>query len=256
MSIPDYAAMSSERLLELFVESAKAAGTVVSDMSGAMRSGLSEKLRQTPERGALVARIRALGVALCARKPIAQIRRLFEDDDPDVRAWAGGQFVGVDPEWATAAISGVLKKLPTREVLAMRDRARQEPPSRPTLPEMSDDTLLDRFENAAQRMSGTRFLDAVDNPEDQETINRLIGEGTDILREVKSRRLLERLVPFLDSSDDRVRVRAAQGCLRIAEAQAVAALEAVAAKRNFDASISAQETLLYWRKGKCLVDGL
>jgi len=86
MNAEDYTTVSTERLIELFIESAKAAGTVVSDMSGAMRSGLSEKLRQTPERGALVARIRALGVVLSARKPIAQIRKLFEDADPDVRA--------------------------------------------------------------------------------------------------------------------------------------------------------------------------
>jgi HEAT repeat protein len=256
MSVQDYAAMSTDRLLELFVETAKAAGTVVSEMPQALKSGPSEKLRQTPERRALVSRIHALGVALSERKAIAQIRKLLEDDDIDVRAWAGGQFVGIDPEWATAALSGAYKKLSTREVIALRDRARQEPPSRPTLAEMSDDALLARFEDAAERLDATRFLDCVDNPEDQETTNRLIREGTGILREVKSRGLLERLVPLLASPDDTVRVRAAQGCLRIAETQAVAALEAVAAKRNFDASVFARETLAHWRKGKCLVDGL
>jgi hypothetical protein len=256
MSVQDYAAMSTERLIAMFVETAKAAGSVVSELPQALKSGLSEKLRPTPERAALVSRIHALGVALSARKPIAQIRELFEDGDVDVRAWAGGQFAGIDPEWATASISGAYKKLSTREVLALRERARQEPPSRPTLAEMSDDALIARFEDAGHRMGGTRFLDSVDSPEDGETINRLIGEGTDILREVKSRGLLERLVPFIASSNDTVRVRAAVGCLRIAETQAVAALEAVAAKRNFDASVFARETLAHWRKGKCLVDGL
>jgi HEAT repeat protein len=256
MSVEDYTTMSTERLLELFVESVKAAGTVVSDMSQAMRTGLSGKLRPTPERDALVSRIRALGVALSARKPIAQVRKLFEDDDPDVRAWAGGQFVGIDPEWATAAISGVLKKLPTEDVIELRRRARQEPPVRPTLQEMSDEALLARFADAAERLDATRFLDYVGDPNDLETKNRLIDEGTDVLREVKSRGLLERLLPLLTHSNPTVRFRAAQGCLRIAEARALATLEEIAVKKNFEDSILASSNLYAWRSGKCLIDGL
>jgi HEAT repeat protein len=225
-------------------------------MPQALKSGPSEKLRQTPERGALVSRIHALGVALSARKAIAQIRKLFEDDDVDVRAWAGGQFVGIDPEWATAAISSAYKKLPTGDVLALRDRARQEPPSRPSLAEMSDEALLGRFEDAAERLDATRFLDTVGDPNDLETKNRLIGEGADVLREVKSRGLLERLLPLLTHANPTVRFRAAQGCLRIAESRAVAALEEIAAKRNFEDSIHASGTLSNWRKGKCLVERL
>ena len=71
--------------------------------------------RPTPEDTAAV---KALGAALRARKPIPEIRRLFEYDDRDARTSAAGQFCPIDPEWASATMKGLFTKLPTREVLA------------------------------------------------------------------------------------------------------------------------------------------
>ncbi len=118
--------------------------------------------------------------------------------------------------------------------LALVRRARQPPSSRPTLKES-------RFEDAATRRGATRFLDYVENPREMNAHNRLVGEVTDILREIKSRSLLERLLPYLSSPDLSVRHRAAQGCLRIAEQQAVTALEAVAAEGTFAQGIRARD---------------
>jgi hypothetical protein len=61
---------------------------------------------------------------------------------------------------------------------------------------------------------------------------------------------------LLDSSDCIVRHRAAQGCLRIAEPQAVAAFESVARSGGIFERIDAKEALDNWRKGKCLIDAL
>ena len=119
---------------------------------------------------------------------------------------------------------------------------------------MTNDALIARFEDAATRQSATQFLDCIDEPKDMETNNRLVCEVTDIIKELKSRGLLVLLLPYLSSPDMTVRHRAAQGCLRIAERQAVAALEEVAAKGTFDQRIRARDTLDHWRRGKCLID--
>lgn len=259
MSADNYAGMTTERLLELFVAAAKRFGggrrlfNMMNDMRASKPPGTPQ---QTPEQVKAADDVRALGAMLRKRVSIPQARRLMEDDDPDVRTCAAGQFGSMDQEWASSTWNALAAGRPTREVLADRARARRPPPAHPTLKEMSDDALLGRFEDAATRLSATRFLDCIDEPDDQEAKNRLICEGTDILCEVKARGLLDRLVPLLDSANDTVRFRAAQGCLRIAEPQAVAALEAIAAKKNFDDSIYASDTLDEWRNGKSLVDGL
>ena len=260
MSVDDYAAMTVERLIELFVETARRFGggrrlfNMMNDMRAAQPPPGTPQ--RTPEQVKAVAEVQALGAALRKRISLPQARRLMEDDDPDVRVCAAGQFCSMDMEWAMATSNALAAGLPTRDVLAARASARQPPPPRPTLQEMSDDALIARFEDAAKRLGATRFLDCIDEPADQEAKNRLIDEGRCILREIKSRGLLERLLPLLSSPNDTVRFRAAQGCLRIAEPQAVAALEAIAAKKNFDNSVSASNTLDNWRKGKTLVDGL
>jgi hypothetical protein len=61
--------------------------------------------------------------------------------------------------YSLAATKAAFAMSPTREVLASRRRARRRPPERPTLAEITDDQLLARFEDAALRESGTRFLD-------------------------------------------------------------------------------------------------
>jgi HEAT repeat protein len=259
MSADDYAAVSTERLLEMFAEAAKgtALGRSLLSISNAARFSVPlQAVGKTSERMQSAAVIRAVGAALRAREAISEVRRLFEDDDPDVRMCAASQFRDIEPERASAAISGLYAKLPTREALALRRRARQAPPRRPSLKEMSDDALVARFEDAAARQSASQFLDCLDDPKDMATHNRVVGEVTGILRELKSRGLLGRLLPSLASPDFTVRHRAAQGCLRIAEEKAVAALDSVVASGSFNERLAARDTLEHWRNGKRLVDGL
>jgi hypothetical protein len=259
MSADTYAAMSTQRLLALFVEAAKRTGAgrglfgLLDDIASSAAPETAQPISKSPE---AIAAVQALGAALRARKPTEQIRRFFEDDDRDVRACAAGQFGSIDPEWAAATWSGLFANLPTREVLALTARARQAPPDRPTLQEMADDALVARFEDAATRESATQFLDSVDSQEDLATSNRISDELVDVMREVKSRGALPKLLPLLASANMAVRRRAAQGCLRIAQDKAVAALESVVASGSFDDRLAAGDTLEHWRNGKCLVDGL
>ncbi len=142
MSADNYAAMTTERLLALFVEAAKKTGAgsglfgLLDDIAASVPPEKAHPVSASPE---ATAAVQALGAALRARKPIAQIRRLFEDDDRDVCACAAGQFGSIDPDWAAATRTGLFANLPTRQVLALTLRARQAPPDRPTLKEMSDD---------------------------------------------------------------------------------------------------------------------
>jgi hypothetical protein len=259
MSADNYAAMTTERLLALFVDAAKKtqAGSglfgLLDDVAASVPPEKARPIAASPE---ATAAVQALGAALRARKPIAQIRGLFEDQNRDVRACAAGQFGTIDPEWAAATWSGLFANLPTREVLALTRRARQAPPDRPTLKEMSDDALATRFEDAATRQYATQFLDCEDDPEDMATHNRIAGEVVDVMQEMKSRRALAKLLPLLANPNMTVRRRAAQGCLRLAEERAVAALDSVVASGSFDDRLAAGDTLDNWRKGKCLVDGL
>jgi HEAT repeat protein len=260
VSANDYETMSVERLIEQFSAAARRfrAGRRMFDTMNALRAQKppSTEPRDFPGRAEALAEVRELGQALGKRISLAQARGLMEEEDPDVRLCAAGQFCSMDMEWASATMNGLSAGLSTRDVLAARARARRPPPPRPTLKQMSDDALIARFEDAAERLGATRFLDCIDEPADQKAKNRVIDEGALILREVKSRDLLERLLPLLDSANDTVRFRAAQGCLRIATPQAVAVLEAIADEKNFDSSVSASDTLDYWRNGKALVDGL
>jgi hypothetical protein len=259
MSADNYSAMSTERLVALFIEAAKKtiAGSglfgLLDDMASPAPPETRRPISQSPE---AVAAVQALGAALRPRKPIPEIRRLFEDDDRDVRACAAGQFGPIDPEWAAATWSGLFANLPTREVLALTRRARQAPPDSPTLKEMSDDAVVARFEDAATREYATQFLDCSGDPEDMATHNRIAGELVDVMQELKSRGALAKLLPLLSSDNMGVRRRAAQGCMRLAEDKAVAALESVVASGSFDDRLAAGDVLENWHKGKCLVDGL
>lgn len=259
MTADKYAALSTQRLLALFVEAAKRTGAgsglfgLLDDVAASVPPENAPPISAPPE---AVAEVQALGAVLRARKPIAQIRRLFEDGDRDVRACAAGQFGSIDPDWAAATWNGLFANLPTRDVLALIARARQPPPARPTLKEMSEDGLVARFEDAATREYATQLLDCEDEPEDMATHNRIAGEVVDVMRELKSRGALANLLPLLASSNMTVRHRAAQGCLRLAEKKAVAALDSVVVSGNFDDRLAAGDTLEHWRKGKCFVDGL
>ena len=199
------------------------------------------------------ARIENVATALLVRGATSELRALFDHDDPDIRVWTGGLFRDLDPEVADAAVISVFKAKSTRELLALWRLARRLPPTRPTLKEMSDDALVARFEDAAVRRSAAISKSGQGAP-GFETQNRITGELINLTLEMKTRGLLPRLAPLMGSPDLTVRRFAAQGCLRLAEKEAVAALESVVANGSFDERIRAEDVLAGWRKGNCLVD--
>lgn len=259
MSSDKYAAMSTERLLELFADAAKRGGLasqLLNTIDSVQASAPSAKPMPMGVRLQAAAELRALGEALYARVPIAEARRLFEDDDPAVRVSAALYFSDLDPEMASAAISAAYARLPTREVVALRRRALQEPPPRPTAKEMSDDALVTRFEDAAIREYATRFLESVQESQDMTERNRILDEIWDIMRELKARGALGQLVPLLASPNMTVRREAATACLRVAEQKSIATLEEIAANGSFDDSVPAKDALDDWRKKGSVVRGL
>jgi hypothetical protein len=260
MILNDYASLSTAQLLEVFCKAARQVGlgSVFWNMASRSREPpkpMSAPAAQRADFKQNVIAVYSAARALRTRGAIEEIKSLF-DGDPDVRLQAARLLEDIDPEAAAAAYNSLSAQLPTREVIALRRRARQTPPERPTLQEMSDDALVARFEDAAARLGGAQYLDPIDEPEDQETQNRIGGEIIDILRAMKARNLLSRLLPLLSSPNFTVRCRAAQGCLRLAEGPAAAALQSVIAGGQADEAFAASDTLANWRKGKCLVDGM
>ena len=203
-----------------------------------------------PEFDATVKDLHAVARELCARRPIAEARALYENDDPGVRTFAAPLLAAVDPELAAAAIRGLAFETPAHEVVALARRARTPPPEKPSLAEMTLDALIERFIDAATRLYAMRFLDCVGKPADLALRNRIVGEEGDILRVLKARAALDRLLPLLDGANRAVRPQAAVACLAIATDKAIAILEA--ATRSYDSMESgdAKHYLSLWRAGK------
>lgn len=269
MSADDYSALTTDRLFELFVDDAKRFGLASSKLAvlRLLRDPQAQKPAQNPneqkpaqnpkEQESAAARLWATSAVLKARRPVAQAERLMEDDDPDIRATAAVFLADLSPELAAAATESYLVGMPTREVLALQRRARQAPPERPTLEEMSDDELVARFEDAALRECGAGFLDYLDNPADKDVQNRIVREVWDIMRQLKARGLLARLQPLFASRNPTVRREAATACLRTAEAQAIGVLEDLARSRQgsregFEAGMA----LVRWRDKGTIVYGV
>jgi HEAT repeat protein len=259
MSGEDYAAMSNEQLMERFASAAKrfGGGRGLQEIYDRVRASAHPK-GPFPKPGPSddTTQFQAAGAELRARRATAEMRRLLEEDDPDVRSCAAMQFGTFVPELASAAMDAVLARLSTREVLAMRRSARQEPPALPSLNEMSVKALVERFEDDATREYATQFLDCLGNPNDMETRNRIVGEILHIIRELKSRNALDRLLPLLRNTNITVRREAATACLRIAEGQAVAALEEVVKTGRFDDRFAASEALTHWQKDGFAIYGV
>ena len=249
MSPEEYATMPVERLAQLFAEAAKRTGL------GRICQGGADASMPTKEEAKLgLAACAAIAGALRGKAKRSELEPLFDSDDPDVRMCAGASLDDSAPELAAAAMKGVLANCSTREALTRAERARTPPPPRPTLKEMSDDALLARFDDAAQRLTACRFINWRDNGKDMATRNAIIRELTDIGREIKRRDMLARLLPFLDSPHASARFTAAEGCLRIAPERAVATLEALADKADADTRAAAGWALQRWRRGECYVD--
>jgi len=252
MSEENYAAMSTDKLIEAFVETAKVTPNAFAKLG---KPKYIESVTPTAEREAQVARLKALGKALRPRQPIAEVRALFEDESADVRGWAGGLFMVIDPLWAGAAMQGLLHDLSTREVLDLRRRA-EEPPPPERLQDLSDDALVARFEDAATREFATRLLTPEDEQETIDLRNVILGEVWDVMRALKARGLLAQLLPLLDSANVTVRREAAVACLRVAEEKALAALEDIAAHAGWDDKFEAVGALTAWRENGLVVYGV
>jgi len=146
MTAAQYERMTTEELLDQFAELARRAGSVL----GSRRLG-REKRGPLPKD--LVDQLHAITRELETRGPTTKVRELLQDPDPDVRGWAAGQFTMIDPEWANASFHGLLHKLTTKEVLALRERILKGPPKRPKVREMTVEQLVARFEDACERLS-------------------------------------------------------------------------------------------------------
>lgn len=239
---------STDELLLQFAEVAKIAGTASTPYRGIPK--------RTPERDRLVQELQRLGEQIRKRKPISRVRELLEHENLDVRGWAAAQFHSLDPERASASFNGLLAKLSTAEVLALTRRARQAPPSSPSITAMSSPALVERFEDAAMREYATRFLNCIDEPADMALRNDIVSKVFDIMRELKSRGQLALLIPLLESANVTVRREAAIACLKVEPDRATAALEWIALNGDQLEPVKAKETLERWRRGAGIVYGV
>ncbi len=236
-----YADSSTEALIEEFVRLAKLTRNMFT---------LPEPPASTPERMARLLEIRAIGAELRARAPIEKLRLLLDHEDEDVRAFAWLPFVPVDEEWARSAIASVGTGLATREMVALRARAKRRPPRHPTLQEMSVEQLAARFEDAGMRRFATHSMGNGREAWDVQLSNRITTEIGAVADELGSRNALSALLPLLDHANICVRNDAAACCLPIAPERAVAVLEAIAAGRQMAEHSNASWTLRQWRNSE------
>lgn len=241
MSAIDCAQISTDELIQGFIQKTQFVG-------GGWPSPWNIP-EQTPEREAMRQEIYAISAELRTRNSIVQVRQLFDHESRDVRSWAAGQFLTIDPEWASATFSGLAAHLSTREVLVLSAHARQGPPAHPAIEEMSNDQLIARFEDAAMREYATRFLGEGDEPQDLELCNKFILEILNIVGELKSKNGIVGLLPLLDHPNITVRHEAATHCLALAPERALPVLERVVATRDSYESFAASRTLDFWRYG-------
>ena len=205
---------------------------------------------KTPERRAMDQELRAIAAELCARKPIEKIRPLFDHESVDVRFYAAMRFLPVDPDWAIAAISAHTADVSTKDVIALRARAKKRPPARPTVTDMSTGQLVARFEDAGIRGYATRFLGGEFEPFDVELYNRIVGETRNIVDELNARGSLNELLPLLDHSNISVRRTAATYAISVAPDRTLPVLEAVSASRDSIEAPRASATLDRWNESK------
>jgi HEAT repeat protein len=232
--------MSDDELIDEFVRVAKSLSSLWTFWFNTPQ--------KTPEREAMNQELKAIGAELCARKPIEKLRPLFDHENVDVRFHAVWAFMNVDPDWALATIPAHTADLSTKDVIALRARAKKRPPARPAVKDMSTEQLAARFEDAGIRHYATRFLGGEFEPFDVKLSNRIVGEMRDIVGELKSRDALPELLPLLDHSNITVRHDAASFCVPIARERAIAALEAIEASRDTIESSRAGTELFFLRK--------
>ena len=185
---------------------------------------------RTPEFETVGDDLQAVARELRARNAAAEVRPLYDSGEDSVRSFASTQFRAFDPELARAAYSAARFAVPTREVVALTQRARDTSPERPDLTGLTDDELVERFVDGAICLDATRFLDCFGDPADLEIRNNVLPHVWDPARELKARGALAKLVPLMDHANERVRLDAATACLDIEPQKANAILEAAAAR--------------------------
>ncbi|MGO8798262.1 MAG: DUF2019 domain-containing protein [Roseiarcus sp.] len=241
MSANTYSRMSADALIEEFVR--------VGQLTPTVWTVAPILLERTPERLAGLKEIQAIGAELRLRKPIEKLRPLYDHENNDVRAFAAFQFMSIDEDWALATLSAINERLSTQEVMALCARAKRRPPSRPSLKEMSTERLARRFEDAGVRKYATRFLGKGFEPCDVKLGNRIVGEMSEIARELKSRDALNALASLMEHPNIAVRCAAAIRCLAVAPEQAIPVLEAIKAGRDVEQD-SASWALYRRREGQ------
>ena len=174
-----------------------------------------------------------------------------------MRVWACFQFRAAAPELANASLMGVGKEgLTANQVLEFVKRTRSKPPKRPALNEMTIDQLVARFADACQRYYGARFAEAKEWPDNLELSNRITGELVAIMQEFKRRDALDRLLPFLDSSNISERSAAACATITIAPERAIETLEEIVASKDTYEFPTAYRALDNHRHGRTVVYGV
>ena len=240
MNAKDCESMSVDDLIDAYVR----LGTSL----GSLWSRKFKPAEKTPEWLKTNEELKAVEAELRARKPIEKLRPLFDHENVDVRFHAAWSFLEIDPDWAIAAISALGEDFSTKDVIALRARAKKRPPARPTLKEMSTDQLIARFEDAGIRKYATQFLGGQFEPCDVKLRNRIIDEIRGVADELKSRDALPSLLPLLDHANITVRKSAAIYCLDVAPERALPALEAISAGRDTSEAVSAWWAIERWRK--------
>jgi hypothetical protein len=210
----------------------------------------------TPEREAVIKEVQAVARELRARKPVAQVRPLYESEHRAVRSLASTLLGAIDPDLAQAALRSAQYDLPTDEVVALIRRARTPPPERPALAEMTLDALIERFVDASTRLYATRFLYCFEEPADMDVRNAILDNVWDAAREINARGELAILAPLMDHANVRVRFNAAMGCLGIEPQKASAILEAIGKRGEEFDMMDARNALYHWRKGTGVVWGV
>ena len=234
-----YSNVSTEELIRRFIAGARRVG-----MWAEVPDGLAPR---DPKAPAVREEVRAIARELKARNDLAALRQLYDHPSNNVRDWACGQFVSIDPEWATAGPAGAAEGLTATEVMTYRARALQKPPRRPTVKEMTTDQLAARFEDACIRDYATRFFSDKNGGPDIEFGNRIIGEIINLWNELSARNALAVLLPFLDHENSMVRCTAAVYCLPIAAERALSILEGFKEKKRFSPEwMSALSALDHW----------
>jgi hypothetical protein len=217
---------------------------------GSLWSRQFKPAEKTPEWLKTNEELKAIGAELRARKPIEKLRPLFDHENVDVRFHAAWSFLEVDPDWAIATISSLGSDLSTKDVIALRTRAKKRPPTRPTVKEMSTEQLVARFEDAGIREYATQFLGGQFEPFDVELYNRIVKEIRPIVEELKARDALDRLLPLLDHPNVSVRRTAATYAIAVAPGRTLPVLEAISASRDLIEAPRASATLDRWNESQ------